>query len=202
MRILLAEDEAEGRLIVESVLEGQGHEIVVASDGEEAWDILSEEAPPQFLILDRHMPKLDGTEICRRLQPRRGTRPTYVLLLTAMDRISDIVSGLDAGADDYLVKPYNIRELQARVRVGLRILETQQAVANRIEELEAALKKVKRLQGLLPMCAHCKRVRDDDNYWTQVEAYATEHSEAQFTHGICPECTDELMKDGTPKRGT
>lgn len=102
--------------------------------------------------------------------------------------------GLDAGADDYIIKPFNREELRARVKVGVRILDLQNNLAGRVSELERAMAGVKQLQGLLPICCYCKKIRDDQNYWQQVEGYISRHSEAQFSHGVCPDCFEKIVK--------
>jgi DNA-binding response OmpR family regulator len=105
-----------------------------------------------------------------------------------------VVAGLQAGGDDYVTKPFDREELHARVKVGLRILQLQMNLADRVRELEEALASVKQLQGLLPICSYCKKIRDDQNYWQQVEGYISEHSGAVFSHGICPECYDKFVR--------
>ena len=100
-----------------------------------------------------------------------------------------------AGADDYLVKPCHSGELLARVSVGARVLELQEGLAARVEELQLALSQVKQLSGLLPICWYCKSIRSDDNFWEQVDTYLTQHSDAHFTHGICPACYAVLSKE-------
>ena len=93
-----------------------------------------------------------------------------------------------------LLSRLNREELRARVQVGERVVELQRRLAERVRELEAALADVKHLSGLLPICAYCKKIRNDQNYWQQVESYVAEHSEAQFSHGICPGCYETVVK--------
>ena len=112
----------------------------------------------------------------------------YLILLTGNQDQKDVVAGLESGADDYITKPFSWDELRARLRIGSRIVGLQQTLAARVDELQEALANVKRLSGLLPICAYCKRIRNNQDYWMQVEQYLAEHSEAEFSHGICPEC--------------
>jgi len=161
---------------------------VTVANGAEAWQVLSADSPPSLLVLDWMMPEIDGLEVVRRLRGSPRNRGAYVILLTSRDSRSDVVQGLEAGADDYISKPFNPPELRARVEVDVRVLGLQQVLAARVHDLEDALSRVKRLQGLLPICSNCKQIRDDQNYWQQVDEYISEHSEAAFSHGICPEC--------------
>jgi len=145
-------------------------------------------------ILDWMMPYVDGAEVCRRVRNHPRTPPPYLILLTARGNPDDIVRGLELGADDYITKPFDMNELRARVLVGVRIIELQQNLANRVHELEDALGRVKLLQGLLPICSYCKKIRDDRNYWRQVESYISAHAEVEFSHGICPDCYERIVK--------
>ena len=107
-----------------------------------------------------------------------------------------MITGLKAGADDYLTKPVIVGELEARLQVASRVVALQERLSRyRVLELEEALRNVRQLQGLLPICAYCKRIRDDKNYWSQVETYLADHSDVQFSHGICPSCFERVMRE-------
>lgn len=193
-RILVADDDPLSLRVLQKALERWGHEVAVARDGTEAWQILTRPEAPRMAILDWMMPGMDGPTICQRARAAPAIAASYLILLTARNDYGDIVSGLEAGANDYVVKPFNRAELRARVRVGLRVLELQSKLAERVRDLEAALKQVKQLRGLLPICMYCKKIRNDGDYWQQVETYISDHSEAEFSHGICPGCYEKLMK--------
>jgi sigma-B regulation protein RsbU (phosphoserine phosphatase) len=196
MQILIADDDGVTRTALEAMLRAWGCAVVVCQDGAEAWRALSAPGAPALAVLDWQMPGLDGLEVCRRVrQQREPDAPTYIILLTGNRRREDIVAGLNAGADDYIVKPFDPSELRARVQVGMRVVDLQRALAVRVGELEAALSKVHQLQGLLPICSYCKKIRDDQNYWTQVEAYVSRHADVQFSHGICPDCYAKIVAE-------
>lgn len=188
MRILIAEDEPISRRLLESSLIKWGHEVVVTTDGAQAWNVLQAPDAPNLAILDWMMPEVEGREICQRVRATSATSSVYIILLTGKGEKGDVVSGLAAGADDYVTKPFDREELHARVEVGVRVIELQQSLRKKVQELEDALTQVKQLQGILPICSYCKQVRDDQNYWQQVESYISDHSEAQFSHSICPDC--------------
>ena len=130
------------------------------------------------------MPGLDGIELCRRIRATPLRSPLYVILLTTRSSRQDLVAGLEAGADDYLTKPFERDELRARIHVGKRTLGL---IAN-----------IKQLTGLLPICTYCKRIRSDTDYWEQVDSYIVEHTDARFSHGICPPCMVKLMEELDP----
>jgi len=162
---------------------------------------------PTLAILDWMMPEMDGPDVCRRVRAELPDANMYLLLVTARESRGDVVAGLDAGADDYIIKPFDPEELRARVAVGVRVLGLQQKLAERVNELQVALTNVKQLRGLLPICSYCKRIRGDDQYWQQVEGYIADHTEAQFSHGICPTCyatisaeLDDIAKNRPPKK--
>jgi response regulator RpfG family c-di-GMP phosphodiesterase len=140
------------------------------------------------------MPEMDGTEICRRLRTESGLPPIYLILLTARGGKENLVEGLNAGADDFITKPFDREELRARLQVGERTIALQRTLADRVRELQEALSRVKVLQGLLPICSYCKKIRNDGDYWERVEDYISEHTDAQFSHGICPDCYEKVVK--------
>ena len=193
MNILIAEDDPVSRCFLEVTLVKWGYEVIPTCDGNDAWEAFQREKPT-IAILDWMMPGIDGAEVCRRIRTLETTIPPHLIMLTAKSEKQDIVAGLRAGADDYITKPFNRQELHARIKVGIRMAELQKTVADRVVELELALSRVKQLQGLLPICSYCKMVRDDQNYWQQVDSYISKHSEVAFSHSICPDCYDRLVE--------
>jgi len=191
MRILIAEDDPTSRRLLEATLARDGYQVVSASDGDEAWARLHDDDAPRLAILDWMMPGRDGIEICRQL--RREARPCYVylLLVTTKTRTEDIIHGLEAGADDYLTKPYDPQELRCRIKSGERLLGLEEALARKLSELQEALSHVKQLQGLLPICMFCKKIRDDSDTWHRLETYIERNSEALFSHSLCGDCRRE-----------
>jgi diguanylate cyclase (GGDEF)-like protein/PAS domain S-box-containing protein len=149
MRILIAEDEAISRRMLESTLTKWGYEVVVAADGAEAWSVLQNEDAPALAILDVMMPGIDGIEVCRNLRQMPQHVPVYVILLTAKSAQENIVAGLEAGADDYIAKPFHSDELRARIEVGTRVLKLQRSLADRVVELNAALAERERAEKSL-----------------------------------------------------
>jgi DNA-binding response OmpR family regulator len=190
----MAEDDPTSRKLLEAVLTAWGYEAVVADDGEAAWHLLQQQDAPQLVVLDWMMPGLDGPELCRRARSLEQTRRMYLIMLTSLESKQDLVTALDAGADDYVVKPFDKAELKARLEVGRRVLGLQDELATRVAELETALTNIKVLHGLLPICSYCKKVRDDQNYWQQVESYVESHAEVQFSHSVCPDCYETEVK--------
>jgi sigma-B regulation protein RsbU (phosphoserine phosphatase) len=194
MRILIAEDDLVSRKMLEATLTRWGYEVLVTCDGQAALQALTGPDAPRVAILDWMMPSLDGVDVCRRVREGGVAQPPYVILLTAKGNKEDIVSGLEAGADDYIIKPFDREELRARLQAGLRIITLQNQLAARVRELEEAIARIRTLQGLLPICSYCKRVRNDGDYWQQVESYISDHSDARFSHGICPDCYESVVR--------
>jgi CheY-like chemotaxis protein len=194
LEVLVADDDPVSRTVVAAMVRKAGFAVTLANDGKAAWTALSADPAPTLALLDWEMPGLDGPEVLRRVRERATATPTYVILLTSRVATADIVAGLKAGANDYITKPANHEELLARLGVGARVVELQQALADRVRRLEEALANVRTLQGLLPICSYCKAIRNDKNYWEKVETYFSDHSGVQFSHSYCPACYVRFVK--------
>lgn len=178
------------------ILKQAGFEVLEAASGEEALRLATNH--PDLIILDVKLPDIDGFEVCRRIKSNPATSLIPILHLSATYLDSESrVKGLEGGADSYLTHPVEPLVLIASIRALLRIREGEAEREKLIRELQESLAKVKTLSGLLPICASCKKIRDDKGYWNQIEVYIRDHSEAEFTHGICPECFKKLYPDET-----
>jgi DNA-binding response OmpR family regulator len=195
MRILIAEDDVTSRTFLAAVLKKSGHEVVEKTNGAEAWEALQKSDAPRLVILDWMMPGMDGLEVVRKVRTLTSDPPPYILMLTTKGEKDDIIAGLSAGADDYLSKPFHPGELRARVEVGRRMIDLQEQRIAQVRDLRQAIEQIKTLQGILPICMHCKKIRDDAGYWEQVEAYVSRHSDVLFSHGVCPECMAQHYPD-------
>jgi phosphoserine phosphatase RsbU/P len=188
MRILIAEDDPTSRRILEINLLKWGHELVITTNGAEAWAEFQKADAPNLAILDIMMPELSGLDLCRNIRQMAHAAPPYLILLTAKQEKEDVVAGIEAGANDYLTKPFHRDELRVRLGVGVQMVELQRSLAERVKELEDALAQVKQLQGILPICSYCKKIRDDENYWHQVDKYISRNTATSFSHSVCPDC--------------
>ncbi len=195
IRVLIADDDRVGSTMLKRSVERLGHDVVVAHDGAEAWQRIGEDDTIAIAIVDWMMPGVTGLELCARIRQDEARAHMYVIMLTARTARADVVTGIEAGADDYLTKPFDPDELRVRLNAGVRIATLQQRLAARVVELQSALARVRQLSGLLPICSYCKRIRNDGNYWQQLESFLAEHSEAEFSHGICPGCLDKARAD-------
>jgi len=191
MRILIAEDDATSRRLLEALLTKWGYEVVVAATGSQAWELVQAQDAPRLVILDRLMPGMDGIELCKQIRTLNARESFYIILLTTQAGRENIVTGLEAGANDYVCKPYDHSELRARVRVASRVVELQISLAERIKELEDAVNHIKTLQGILPICMHCHKIRDDTDVWHRLEKYIAKNTAAMLSHSICPECLEK-----------
>ena len=179
MKILIAEDDPVSVKILKFTLEHYGHEVIAATSGSEAWEKFDAD-PVRVIVSDWMMPGLDGLQLCTKVRERAKTDYTYFILLTAINTgRENLRQAMSAGIDDFLTKPLDREAILMRLRVAERILEFTT--------------QIRVLKELIPICMYCKRVRDDSNYWDQVEHYIHEHTGSNFSHGICPECFDKQI---------
>jgi sigma-B regulation protein RsbU (phosphoserine phosphatase) len=173
MKVLIVDDDTVTRLLLVATLRKLGYEPITARNGREAWQIFQNDTFP-ILISDWMMPELDGLELCRLVRAENRTRYTYIILLTMLGGKGCFLEGMRAGADDFITKPFDEDQLAARLHVAQRIVNLQ--------------REIKQLQGLLPICSYCKKIRDDREQWQQLEHYIASRTDAVFSHGICNEC--------------
>lgn len=179
MKILVAEDDPVSVKILQFTLQHYGHEVVTAADGDEAWAAFDRD-PVRVIVSDWMMPGMDGLQLCQKVRQRVKTDYTYFILLTAINTgRENLRKAMDAGIDDFLAKPLDREAIMMRLRVAERILEYTT--------------QIRQLKELIPICMYCKRIRDDTNYWDQVETYISTHTGSSFSHGICPDCFDQQM---------
>jgi phosphoserine phosphatase RsbU/P len=194
MKVLIAEDDDVARKLLEAIVRGMGHELVACSAGDQAWRVLHESDPPKVAVLDVQMPGLSGIQISRLLAERGDENPVHVILATGRTSREDVIAGLASGAADYIKKPFDRLELEARIRIAVQTVALRVELARRLAELGAATAEIKVLQGLLPICSYCKKIRDEGDAWRPMETYIAGHSEAHFTHSICPDCRQNVVK--------
>ena len=178
--VLIVDDQSENIRMVMELLK-QDYATIPATSGPAALKKAAGDPAPDLILLDIMMPEMDGYEVCRQLKADVRTRGIPVIFITAVSEVMDAAQAFELGAVDYVTKPFNPVTIKARVKTHIQLRRT-------LRELQEALAKVKQLSGLLPICAHCKKVRDDKGYWNQIESYLREHSEVNFSHGICPDC--------------
>jgi len=179
VKILTVEDDAVARAVLRQALRRLGHESVEAADGEAAWELLEVE-PVRVVVSDWMMPRSDGLDLCRRIRARSSKDYIYFILLTSRDATEENQrAAADAGVDDFLTKPLDLPELWTRLRVAERILHYTT--------------QVRQLEELLPICSYCKKIRDDQNYWQQMEGYISERTGSDFSHSVCPDCYQRVV---------
>ncbi len=179
MKVLIAEDDLVASRVLQTALEKLGHQVTTASDGLAAWQSF-DAAPTRVVVSDWMMPQVDGLELCRKIRERKETDYTWFILLTMHGSREDYRKAMDAGVDDFLHKPLDGDDLMVRLRVAERIIQDAT--------------QIRRLKSLLPICLYCKKVRDDRDYWKQIDAYIHEQTGTDFSHGICPECYEKHVK--------
>jgi sigma-B regulation protein RsbU (phosphoserine phosphatase) len=203
--ILIVDDSPDQQALLRSILGKAGHgEVLSANSAKSAATLLNldgEETTQKIdlILMDILMPEQDGVETCRQIKRCAHLKDVPVIMVTAKNDLSNLKEAFAAGAMDYISKPFNSVELLARVSSALLLKQEMDRRKNRElelrrsnEELQKALKEVKVLRGLIPICASCKKVRNDGGFWQQLEEYLGEHSEAEFSHGLCQPCIKKL----------
>ncbi len=197
--ILCVEDEPVAREHMLKILRRRGREVAAARNGKEGLAMFRRQAF-EVVVTDIRMPVMDGLSMAR--QMKELNRDVKIVVTTAFTDLSYLMEAIDLGVDQYVLKPVEINRLMAAIdRCAENIATRNQARRYQTErdkllaELQAALDKVKLLSGFLPICASCKRIRDDQGYWQQIESYIRDHSEAEFSHGICPDCARKLYPE-------
>jgi len=186
MKILIAEDDFISVKVLQLTLEHEGHEVVAAQTGEEAWRLFDAD-PVRVIVSDWMMPGMDGLELCKKVREKPNTDYTYFILLTAINTgRENLRLAMDAGVDDFLSKPLDREVISMRLRVADRILDYA--------------RQIRLLKDLLPICMYCKRIRDDGDYWQQVESYIHAHTGSNFSHGVCPDCFTREFGGPPPSR--
>ena len=190
--ILIVEDSQTNIQVLGRVLKDEKYELAIATNGKEGYQ-MAINIDPDLILLDIMMPVMDGFETCKRLKLLDKTKNIPIIFLTARGNPDDVIAGFELGAVDYITKPFNSHELLARVKTHITLQQT-------IQELKRSLDEIKTLKGLLPICAKCKKVRDDEGYWQSVEKYISTRTEAKFTHSICPDCLKDLYPEYYDKK--
>jgi DNA-binding response OmpR family regulator len=195
MKILIAEDDPLTLGLLTELVRKWDYETVSVNNGDVAWENMKRDDEPLILLADWQIPGLHGDELCRRARTNLTAKPLHIILTTATQlTVESKVRALAAGADDYLLKPYDPRELQARLHVAERALFSQVEMRRRVMDLETALAKVEQLHGLLCICSDCKRIRDQEQ-WQTLENYFGTRLDVAFTHSLCPKCIELRRKE-------
>jgi DNA-binding response OmpR family regulator len=180
--VLIADDDATARTFLKAFLKKFDYDCILAADGEQAWAAF-QAAQPGLILADWLMPGLSGLELCRMIRAERRPRYPYIILITALSGKGSYLEGMNAGADDFVTKPYDLDEMAARLRVAERIISLQT--------------EVRQLEGLLPVCAHCKRIRDAGDGWSSIEQFVAQHTDLLLSQSICPDCYREKVAPET-----
>lgn len=191
--IMIAEDSHTNLDILYDALKDT-FEIAVAMDGNSALNVI-EDIIPDLILLDIEMPGIDGYEVCRIIKSKEKTKNIPVIFITAHSSFNYEAKGLELGAADFITKPFNVDLVKARIKNHILTKKLLDEKEKLIKELKEAISNVKTLKSLLPICSHCKKIRDDQGYWSQVEIYISKNSGSQFSHGICPDCLREFYPD-------
>jgi DNA-binding response OmpR family regulator len=201
-KVLVVDDSPDILLLSTSILRRAGYEVLEASTGKECIDAVQTHHP-DLVVLDVMLPDMKGMDVCKQMKNDKRSEDIFVILASGIQVSSELqAEGLDIGADGYIVRPISNKEFLARVQAGERIKRAEDALRAKereqeelVSQLKEALTEIKTLKGFIPICASCKKIRDDEGYWDQLEAYISKHTDAVFTHGLCPECVEKYRAE-------
>jgi len=201
-KVLVVDDSPDILLLSTSILRRAGYEVLEATTGKECLDAVQTNHP-DLVVLDVMLPDMTGMDVCRQMKNDKRSEDIFVILASGIQIASERqAEGLDIGADGYIVRPISNKEFLARVQAGERIKRAEDALREKereqeelVSQLKEALAEIKTLKGFIPICALCKKIRDDEGYWDQLEVYISKHTDAKFTHGLCPECVEKYRAE-------
>lgn len=189
--ILIVDDVVENVEILYAILKENEYRFAVALNAEQALHAIEKEVP-DLILLDVMLPDENGFQVAERIRSGWPDRNISIIFITAMAHIEDKIRGFQAGGVDYITKPFEEEEVSARVSTHVELQQMRRRQQELIEHLRRAFDEVKQLRGIIPICTRCKKIRDDSGFWKQVEQYIGEHTSAEFSHGLCPDCLAEL----------
>lgn len=194
--ILVVDDNPDNLRLLAGILSEHHYKIRLAPGGERALATIRKEAP-DLVLLDIMMPHMNGFEVCRQLKAAQETAGIPVIFISALDETIDKVKAFSTGGVDYITKPFKSEEVLARVKTHLALRRLQRNLEKKNEQLRRALDEIRILRGILPICSSCKKIRNEDGYWEQIEIYIRDRSEVDFSHGICEECARKIYPEFT-----
>ena len=191
--IMVVDDTPANLNLLQKMLQDKGYRVLAFPDGKMALAAAAKH-PPDLILLDINMPEMNGFEVCERLKADAVLKEIPVIFISALIETEDKIKAFALGGVDYVTKPFQFEEVNSRVETHLRLRRQQLELEEERRRLQQALDEIRTLRGILPICAYCKKIRDDKGYWSQVEKYVSDHTEAKFSHGICPACFEREMK--------
>ncbi len=193
-KVIIIDDAPENiRMLIEILKDD--YATIPATSGESGLEKAQIVPLPDLILLDIMMPGIDGYEVCKRLKAIKKTKYIPVVFISAISEVMDDAKAFDLGAADYITKPFYPVTIKARVKNHIKLRKTILGMELLVQQLKEALSEIKTLSGLIPICANCKKIRDDKGYWLQVEQYIKQHSGAEFSQSICPDCVSELYEE-------
>jgi DNA-binding response OmpR family regulator len=178
--VLIVDDNLQNLKLLRSVLQQQEYKTALALNAGEAFAFL-DTTIPDLILLDVMMPETSGYDIAKKIKLNFSLKEVPIIFLTAKTSTDDIVAGFDAGGVDYVTKPFNSRELLVRIQTHI--------------ALKRARDEIRTLRGILPVCANCKRIREDGGEWISLENYIRKHTEAEISHGMCMDCVEIIYPE-------